>query len=70
MMNVLVGLFTSATIGVDTGLPHASPLTASFHGTSSVANTTFGGVIYGLSARLRTIWGSRWFTTPVMCHPT
>ena len=70
MMNVLVGLFTSATIGVDTGLPYASPLTASFHGTSSVANTTFGGVVYGLSVRLRTIWGSRWFTTPVMCHPT
>ena len=46
MMNVLVGLVTSATIGVDTGLPHASPLTASFHGTSEVANTTFGGVIY------------------------
>ena len=70
MMNVLVGLFTSATIGVDTGLPHASPLTASFHGTSEVANTTFGRAVYGLSVLPTHYMGKPWFTTPVMCHPT
>ena len=47
---------------------HASPLTALFHGTSEVANTTFGGVIYGLSVAYAEAIGYN--TTPVMCHPT